>query len=98
MTKKLFIALYFGLFASMVVMFFINSPGAFVFISFLFLAVFGGLLFADRPAIIVLGFLIASLIVLGIGLFISQNWITMTVGAGMSALSGFTLFGWQYAA
>ena len=69
MTVKLFVALYVGLIVGMFVLFFTNFPVAWVFFGFLFVVVFGGLMLADRPAIIAAVFLLASLIVLGIGLF-----------------------------
>ena len=96
MTNKLFAALYFGLIIGMSVLFFTNSPVAWVYFGFLFVAVFGGLLYADRPDIISLGFLAASLIVLGTGLFSGQktmgDWVAVFVGASMTALSVFTFF------
>jgi len=69
MTVRLFVALYVGLIVSMFVLFFTNFPVAWVFFGFLFVAVFGGMILADRPYIIAAGFLLASLIVLGAGLY-----------------------------
>ena len=98
MTRKLFIALYVGLIFSMVVLFIAKLLVAWVFFGFLFLAIFGGIMLVNRPHIITMGFLAASLIVLGAGLFTRQNptgdWITIIAGASMSALSAFTLF-WE---
>lgn len=69
MTVKLFVALYVGLFVGMFVLFFTNFPVAWIFFGFVFVAVFGGMMLADRPAIIAAIFLLASLIVLGAGLW-----------------------------
>lgn len=73
MTRKLFIALYVGLFIGMLILFFTNFPVAWIFFGFLFVTVFGGMLLADRPHIVAAFFLLASLIVLGIGLFALQR-------------------------
>jgi len=73
MTGKLFIALYVGLIVGMFILFFTNFPVAWVFFGFLFVAVFGGMMLINRPAIIAAGFLLASLIVLGVGLFAMQQ-------------------------
>ena len=73
MTVILFIALYVGLIVSMFVLFFTNFPVAWIFFGFLFVAVFGGLMLIDRPYLIAAGFLLASLIVLGVGLFAMQQ-------------------------
>jgi hypothetical protein len=73
MTAKLFIALYVGLIVGMFILFFTNFPVAWVFFGFLFVTVFGGMFLVDRPYIIAAFFLLASLIVLGVGLFAMQQ-------------------------
>jgi hypothetical protein len=73
MTAKLFIALYVGLIAGMVVLFVANFALAWVFFGFLFIAVFGGLALINHPRIIVAGFMLTSLIVLGAGLYSLQQ-------------------------
>ncbi len=73
MTVKLFVALYVGLIVGMFVLFFTNFPVAWVFFGFVFVAVFGGLMLIDRPYLIAAGFLLTSLIVLGVGLFAMQQ-------------------------
>ena len=73
MTAKLFIALYVGLIVGMIILFFTNFPVAWVFFGFLFVTVFGGMMLTDRPYIIAAIFLLASLIVLGRGLFAIQQ-------------------------
>ncbi|MBN1992691.1 MAG: DUF3592 domain-containing protein [Anaerolineae bacterium] len=69
MTFKLFVALYVGLIVGMIILFVTNFPVAWIFFSFLFVTAFGGILLINRPYLIVAIFLLASLIVLGIGLF-----------------------------
>jgi hypothetical protein len=80
----------------MFILFFTNFPLAWIFFGFLFVAVFGGFFFADRPDWIAGSFLFVSLIVFAASLFYKQNtvagWVTIAVGANMSALSGFTLY------
>ncbi len=73
MTVKLFIALYVGLIVGMLILFFTNFPVAWVFFGFLFVTVWGGLMLIDRPYIVAALFLLASLIVLGVGLFAIQQ-------------------------
>jgi len=69
MTAKLFVSLYVGLFVGMFVLLFANFPVGWIFFGFLFVAVFGGMLVINRPYIIAAGFLVVSLVVLGIGLW-----------------------------
>ena len=82
MTAKLFLALYIGLFVGMFVLMFANFPVGWVFFAFLFITVFGGIFLIERPYIIAGLFLLASLIVLVLGLWgLSQsaqisNWST----------------------
>jgi hypothetical protein len=79
MTGKLFIALYVGLIASMVILFFTNIPVAWVLYAFVFVAVFGGVMLIDRPRLIAAGFLLTSLIPLAVGLVaVAQAWQTGT--------------------
>lgn len=73
MTTKLFVALYVGLIVGMIVLFVVNFEVAWIFFGFLFVAVFGGLMLVDRPYLIAAGFLLASLIVLGVGLAAMQQ-------------------------
>jgi Protein of unknown function (DUF3592) len=73
MTAKLFVALYVGLIVGMFILFFTNFPVAWIFFGFLFVAIFGGMMLTDRPYIIAAGFLLVSLIVLGIGIFSMQQ-------------------------
>jgi hypothetical protein len=68
MTAKLFIALYVGLIAGMIILFITNFPVAWVFFAFVFVTIFGGIMLMNRPYLIAVFFLLASLIVLGIGL------------------------------
>ncbi len=68
MTAKLFIALYVGLFVGMFILFFTNFAVAWVFFAFVFVTVFGGIWFINRPPLIAGAFLVPSLIVLGVGL------------------------------
>lgn len=69
MTAKLFVALYVGLVIGMFVLMFTNFPVGWIFFAFVFVAVFGGIWVSDRPYLIAAGFLLTSLLVLGIGLF-----------------------------
>jgi hypothetical protein len=69
MTVKLFVALYVGLIVGMIILFVTNFPVAWVFFGFLFVTAFGGILLINHPYLIAALFLLASLIVLGIGLF-----------------------------
>jgi hypothetical protein len=79
MTVRLFVALYVRLIVSMIVLFIANFPLGWIFFGFLFVAVFGGMLVADRPYLIAAGFLVTSLIVLGVGLLaMQQAWQTNT--------------------
>jgi hypothetical protein len=73
MTAKLFLALYIGLIVGMFVLFFTNFAVAWIFFGFLFVAVFGGLMLIDRPQLIAAAFLLASLIVLGAGVYAMQQ-------------------------
>jgi hypothetical protein len=57
----------------MFILFFTNFPIAWVFFGFLFVTVFGGMMLIDRPYIVAAFFLLASLIVLGVGLFAIQQ-------------------------
>lgn len=69
MITKLFVALYVGLLISMFILFFVNAPVAWIFFIYLFVAVFGGMFLIARGYLIVIGFLLSSIIVLGAGLF-----------------------------
>ena len=69
MITKLFVTLYVGLFVSMFILFFVNAPVAWVFFIYLFVALFGGIFLIDRGYMIVIGFLLSSLVVLGAALF-----------------------------
>jgi hypothetical protein len=73
MTAKLFVALYAGLIVGMIVLFVVNFEVAWVFFGFLFVTVFGGIMVMDRPYLIAAAFLLASLIVLGVGLYAMQQ-------------------------
>ena len=69
MTLKLFIALYVGLIVGMIVLLASNFEVGWIFYGFLFVAVFGGIFFINRPYIIAAAFLLTSLTVLGVGLW-----------------------------
>lgn len=69
MTAKLFVALYVGLFVGMFILFFTNFAVAWVFFAFVFVAIFGGLWLIDRLYVIAAGFLLVSLIVLGVAVY-----------------------------
>jgi len=88
MTAKLFLALYVGLIIVMIVLFITNFPVAWIFFGFLFVAVFGGMMLLDRPYIIAAGFLLASLSVLGVGLFAQQSWQVNTWPTAPGVITG----------
>ncbi len=73
MTAKLFVALYVGLIVGMIVLFVVNFAVAWVFFVFVFVTVFGGIMLIDRPYLIAGAFLLASLIVLGVGVYGMQQ-------------------------
>jgi hypothetical protein len=66
--SKLIVALYVGLVVGMIVLYVVNLSVAWIFIDFMIVAVFGGLMLKNRPAIIAAGFLVTSLILMGAGL------------------------------
>jgi uncharacterized membrane protein len=70
MTARLFTALYISLFISMFVLLFSDSPLGWVLFAFVFIAVFGGLFFADRPFVVAGAFLLVGVAVWGGGLWL----------------------------
>ncbi len=73
MTARLFLVLYVGLIVGMIVLFVVNFEVAWVFFVFLFVTIFGGMMVIDRPYLIAAAFLLASLIVLGAGVYTMQR-------------------------
>lgn len=70
MTARLFIALYVSLFVSLLVLLFSDSPLGWVVFVFVFIAVFGGLFFTDRPQVVAGAFLLVGVGVWGSGLWL----------------------------
>ncbi len=74
MTAKLFLALYVGLIVGMIVLFFVNFEVAWIFFGFLFtFGMFVALFLMNRPYLIAAGFLLVSLVVMGIGMYGMQQ-------------------------
>lgn len=78
MTTRLFIALYLSLFISLFVLLFSDSPLGWVLFAFLFIAVFGGLFFVNRPLVVAGAFLLVGVGVWGGGLWLGWQAKQMT--------------------
>ena len=91
----LLLALYVGLIVSTFALLFADLAAGWFLLVFSVVASVGGALF-QRARIIAASFLLASLVVLLAGLFgmsrSEKEWITITAGGGMAALSAFTLY------
>lgn len=103
MTARLFTALYISLFVSMFILLFADSPLGWVLFVFVFVAVFGGLFFFNRPFVVAGAFLLVGMGVWGSGLWLGwqakqftaglqwRDWLTLGVGAWQAALAVATL-------
>lgn len=91
MTVRLFAALYLSLFIGMFVLLFSDSPLGWVLFVFVFIAVFGGLFFTDRPLVVAGAFLLVGMGVWAGGLW--QGWQAKQV-ANWSTTNGSITRAW----